>query len=118
MKLFYKIIYKFTGISFAMEIEIQENKKEIIILLSGRLDTLTSPQLNEVLSNKISDETMSITLDLKKMDYVSSAGLRLLLQLHKKMENNKGTFVIKNVQEEVKDIFNITGLGSILNIEN
>ncbi|MBQ8977724.1 MAG: STAS domain-containing protein [Succinivibrionaceae bacterium] len=103
-----------------MEIKIQRNDSETIISLSGRLDTLTSPQLNEVLTSKIADndDTSSLILDLKDMDYISSAGLRLLLQLHKNMESRNGTFTIRNVQAEVKDIFNITGLGSILNIES
>lgn len=101
-----------------MEIDISQTENSININLTGRLDTLTTPQLTEALSDLVTEKITTITLDLKNMDYVSSAGLRLLLQLHKKMEANKGAFIIKNVQNEVKDIFNITGLGTILKIEN
>ena len=91
-----------------------ENKK-MTAVIDGRLDTLTSPELE----SKLKDIPAGITelnLDLKDTEYVSSAGLRIILSLHKRMTKSSGTLYISYVNESVKEIFDITGFSDILDI--
>lgn len=91
------------------------NNAELIIALEGRLDTLTAPQLeSELESMPIGVETL--VLDLKELEYISSAGLRVLLKAHKSMADRGGMKVI-NVNETVEEIFSITGFDTVLTIE-
>lgn len=91
-----------------------ENKK-MTAAIDGRLNTSTSPELE----SKLKDIPAGITelnLDLKDTEYVSSAGLRIILSLHKRMTKSSGTLYISNVNESVKEIFDITGFSDILDI--
>ena len=83
--------------------------------LSGRLDTTTAPQLEEVVKAELSGKD-SLVFDLADLEYISSAGLRVLLSAQKVM-NNQGSMVVKNVSEEVNEIFEVTGFADILTIE-
>ena len=96
-----------------MNINLNKNEDKLIISLEGRLDTTTSPNLES--EYKKLDET-NIVLDLKKLNYISSAGLRVLLTMQKEM-NKKGTLEIINVCDDVRDIFEVTGFIDILNIK-
>ena len=87
----------------------------LIIALEGRLDTMTSPELEKELKESM-DGTESLVLDFGKLDYISSAGLRVLLSAHKQMKN-KGGLTVKNVNEVVQEIFDVTGFADILTIE-
>ena len=92
---------------------IQDNN--CTIALEGRLDTLTSPQLEEALK-EVPEEITELVLDLKDLEYVSSAGLRVFLNAQKSMIN-KGTMVLKNVSEEIMEVLDMTGFTQILTIE-
>ena len=83
--------------------------------LEGRLDTTTAPSLEEEVKNNI-EGIKELVFDLKDLVYVSSAGLRVLLSAQKTM-NKQGNMVIKNANEEVMEIFEVTGFIDILNIE-
>ncbi len=85
------------------------------IALEGRLDTMTAPSLEEEVKNSI-DGIKELIFDLKDLVYVSSAGLRVLLSAQKTM-NKQGSMTIKNANEEVMEIFEVTGFIDILNIE-
>ena len=85
------------------------------IALEGRLDTMTAPQLEEEVKNNI-DGIKELIFDLKNLAYVSSAGLRVLLSAQKIM-NKQGSMTIRNANEEVMEIFEVTGFIDILNIE-
>ena len=85
------------------------------IALEGRLDTMTAPSLEEEVKNSI-DGIKELIFDLKNLVYVSSAGLRVLLSAQKTM-NKQGSMTIKNANEEVMEIFEVTGFTDILNIE-
>ena len=85
------------------------------IALEGRLDTMTAPQLEEEVKNNI-EGIKELIFDLKNLAYVSSAGLRVLLSAQKTM-NKQGSMTIKNANEEVMEIFEVTGFIDILNIE-
>lgn len=91
------------------------NGSELTVALKGRLDTLTAPQLEEELKADMENAT-ELILDLADLEYVSSAGLRVLLSAQKTM-NTKGSMVLKNVSEEIREIFDVTGFSDILTIE-
>ncbi len=86
-----------------------------VYALEGRLDTNTSPELEEALKNDFEGLTQ-LTFDFEKLDYISSAGLRVLLSAQKAM-NGKGSMTIKNVNETIMEIFEVTGFSDILTIE-
>ena len=85
------------------------------IALEGRLDTMTAPQLEEEVKNNI-EGIKELIFDLKNLAYVSSAGLRVLLSAQKIM-NKQGSMTIRNANEEVMEIFEVTGFIDILKIE-
>ena len=98
-----------------MTIEIKRNSDQTVIELVGRLDTTTAPALDKTIRDDIAD-TKNLVLDIKKLEYISSAGLRVLLGAQKKMKNI-GTMKVINVCEEVMEVFEMTGFADILNIE-
>ena len=98
-----------------MTIEIKKNAAETIIEVAGRLDTITAPALDKTINEDIGD-TKNLVLDVKGMEYISSAGLRVLLGAQKKMQKI-GSMKVKNVCTEVMDIFEMTGFADILVIE-
>ena len=89
--------------------------KTLTIALEGRLDTTTAPQLETELKSDIADVTLLI-MDFEKLDYISSAGLRVLLSAQKVM-NKQGTMKIIHVSDAINEIFEVTGFSDILNIE-
>ena len=96
-----------------MTIEIKKTGKDAVIELGGRLDTTTAPVLDKTICEDIS-EISNLTLDLKGLEYISSAGLRVLLSAQKRMKKN-GSMKLKNVCDEVMDVFEMTGFADILN---
>ena len=98
-----------------MTIEIKKNQQETIIEIVGRLDTITAPALDKAISEDIAD-TKNLVLDVKGLEYISSAGLRVLLGAQKKMQKI-GSMKVKNVCAEVMDVFEMTGFADILVIE-
>ncbi len=99
-----------------MTINKTKDGDKLTIALEGRLDTTTAPQLEEEIKESVNGVT-DLTFDLKEIAYVSSAGLRVLLSAQKIM-NRQGNMVIKNANEEVMEIFEVTGFVDILNIES
>lgn len=95
--------------------EIIKTKKEntLQIALSGRLDTTTAPQLEEALEL---DGVTELNFDFAKLEYISSAGLRVLLAAQKLM-NKQGGMKVMNVNSDIMDVFEITGFSDILTIE-
>jgi anti-sigma B factor antagonist len=91
------------------------NGEALTIALEGRLDTTTAPTLDDELKSALSGVT-ALTFDLEKLEYISSAGLRVLLSAQKVM-NKQGNMIVKNVSEEINEIFEVTGFVDILNIE-
>ena len=85
------------------------------IALEGRLDTTTSPELEKELQASL-DGVNELTLDFTKLDYISSAGLRVLLYAHKVM-SRKGGMKVTHVNEIVNEVFEVTGFADILTIE-
>ena len=98
-----------------MKIEKSFDDKRLTVLISGKLDTATTPQATEEIENELGSAD-ELILDIKELKYISSAGLRLILSLHKQMAE-KGGMTVKNVNETNMDIFDLTGFTDILNIE-
>ncbi len=92
-----------------------QNGTNLEIALEGRLDTVTAPELEKELKDSL-DDADSLTLDFGKLDYISSAGLRVLLRAHKAMVK-KGGMKVLNVNEVINEIFDVTGFADILTIE-
>ena len=99
-----------------MEIVKNKNGSTLVVSLSGRLDTVSAPQLDKELKEAIGDIS-ELILDLSGLEYMSSAGLRILLSAQKAM-NNQGKMVVKNANNTIMDIFEVTGFIDILTIEN
>ena len=98
-----------------MTIEIKKTGNETVIEVVGRLDTTTAPALDKTIAEN-TENTTSLVLDMNGLEYISSAGLRVLLTAQKKM-NQIGTMKVINVCEEVMDVFEMTGFADILTIE-
>ena len=98
-----------------MTIEIIRNAEEVTIELVGRLDTTTAPSLDKTINEDIK-EVKDLILDLKGLEYISSAGLRVLLSAQKKMQKI-GSMKVVNVCEAVMEVFEMTGFADILVIE-
>ena len=96
-----------------MTISKETNGAALTVSLEGRLDTTTAPQLDAELDYSGVEE---LIFDLEKLEYISSAGLRVLLSAQKAM-NKQGSMKVINVNEAVSEIFEVTGFDSILTIE-
>lgn len=87
----------------------------LTVALEGRLDTTTAPKLEEELRSSI-DGITRLVFDVEKLEYISSAGLRVLLAMQKLM-NRQGAMLLRNVNEAVMEVFEVTGFSDILRIE-
>lgn len=95
-----------------MNIEKTVNGTTAVISLEGWLDTKTAPELEAAVS-ELPAEVKELTLDLAKTEYISSAGLRQIVAIHKKMDS----FIVKNVSPELMEIFKMTGINNRLNMQ-
>ena len=98
-----------------MKITKTMNGTALNIALEGRLDTTTAPELEQALKESL-DSATALTLDFSALDYISSAGLRVLLSAHKIMRD-RGGMKVTHVNEIVKEVFDVTGFADILTIE-
>ena len=99
-----------------MSLNIEKKFSDVnTIVLSGRLDTVTAPQLEAELEKILSDSD-ALVLDMANLEYISSAGLRVILKAQKTM-NTKGTMKLIHVGESIMEVFDITGFSDFLNIE-
>lgn len=98
-----------------MEITKNVDGKKLTLAVSGRLDTTTAPELEEVVKESV-EGIEELEIDFTNLEYISSAGLRVLLAAQKIM-SEQGSMVIKGVNETVKEVFEVTGFCDILTIE-
>ena len=98
-----------------MTITTKREGSSLTITQAGRLDTTTAPQLEAELKRS-ADGINLLVFDFSALDYISSAGLRILLNMQKQM-NKQGTMIIRHVNNVIADIFDITGFADILTIE-
>ena len=98
-----------------MTIQKEQNGKDLKLAVEGRLDTLTAPELEAELGREMPGAE-TLTLDFSKLDYISSAGLRVLLAAHKAMSRKSG-MKVTGVNEIVQEVFDVTGFSDVLTIE-
>lgn len=99
-----------------MKIDGQKKENQFILKLIGRLDSKSAPELEELLKEVLQGINY-LQMDFLNLEYISSAGLRILLATAKTIQKKEGRMVIINVNEDVMEVFNITGFSDILNIE-
>lgn len=98
-----------------LNINVKKDGTEYTFLLVGRLDTITSPDLEAKINEAVGDAA-KLTLDLGSLDYISSAGLRILLGAAQAMDG-KGEMVVCNLTQSVREVFDLTGFSNMFNIE-
>ncbi len=98
-----------------LKIDKTANAADLLFTLTGRLDTTTAPQLETEIKKSL-DGVKKLVFDIRNLEYISSAGLRVLLSAQKVM-NRQGSMIVRNVPEEVQEIFDVTGFSDILTIE-
>ena len=92
------------------------DNKDLTLSVEGRIDTLTSQDLENEINEEIG-KFDSLTIDFDKVEYISSAGLRVLIATQKKLKSTDTPMVIKNVNETINEIFRMSGFDKILKIE-
>ena len=97
-----------------LNIESKQNAAELSVALTGRLDTNTAPELEKTLNTSL-DGVEMLFIDMEQLDYISSAGLRVLLAAQKTM-NKQGEMKVMHVNETILEIFEVTGFSDILTI--
>lgn len=98
-----------------MNINIERENGKVLMKIEGRIDTTTAPELEKAINGE-GDELKDLVLDFNGVDYISSAGLRVLLTAQKKM-NAQGSMELRSVSEAVMDVFEMTGFADILVIK-
>lgn len=99
-----------------MTIKKKAEGEKITLELEGRLDTSTAPSLEQEIKDSVTGEIRELILDFRGLQYISSAGLRVLLAAQKKM-NRQGSMVVKNANDMVTEVFQVTGFIDILTVE-
>ena len=100
-----------------MKTEITQTDNMVTVNIAGRLDTVTSAEFERTLVPHFSAQGLELVLDCREMEYISSAGLRVVLTAHKNITAKGGRFIIRNINKEVHSVFDMTGFSRILTIE-
>ena len=104
-------------VNIIVEIKVNMKNDNLIISLIGRLDTMTSQKFEEKIKSISFDEIRNITINMKELEYVASAGLRVILMLNKKIIKNGGKLKIINANNVIKELFTMVGMDDYLEIE-
>ena len=99
-----------------MEVKFNKQDTTLTVVISGNIDTVTAPELDTKLQENLSG-IKDLILDFAAVDYISSAGLRVILMANQQMEDVDGNMSVKNVNEDVRDVFEMTGFDSLLNLK-
>ena len=99
-----------------MQINKNPSGAALALEIEGRIDTTTAPALEAELKRSVTSDVKSLVLDFAKVEYISSAGLRVLLAAQKVMKK-QGSMVVKNVNDSIMEVFDVTGFADILTIE-
>ena len=100
-----------------MNINVKSEGNKKWIELDGRLDTTAAPQLGDVIEKELQEPVKELVIDMEKCAYVASSGLRVILQAQKSINRVQGSMIVKNVNETVMEVFEMTGFSDILTIE-
>ena len=99
-----------------MEVKILDQNNEKIAVIAGRVDTVTSSDLENAVSH-IWNEAVTLVFDCSQMEYISSSGLRVVLKAHKQVTAAGGKFILRNLNSDVRSVIDLTGFSRILTIE-
>lgn len=99
-----------------MDVQIQQQDKATVVAVSGKIDAMTAPTLESSIAAQIKKGSMCIVLDFGGVDYISSAGLRVILASAKSLKSKAGTLLLANVGGTVREVFDISGFGSVFTI--
>ncbi len=99
-----------------MQIEQEKQEDKLIIKLSGTLTTSTAPGFQDFLDEHTKD-VKQLIIDMEQLEYITSAGLRVLLKINRKMKEDEGSMIVQHANEQIMEIFVITGFNEILNIQ-
>ena len=100
-----------------MKVEISHTDNQVMVSIEGRLDTVTSSEFEKTVSPYFTTPAIELVLDCAAMEYISSAGLRVVLMAHKSITAKGGKFIIRNLNNEVRSVFDMTGFSRILTIQ-
>ncbi|MDD2736858.1 MAG: STAS domain-containing protein [Desulfuromonadaceae bacterium] len=101
-----------------MEMQILKDAHATVVTITGRLDAVTAPEYEKRLNDLIAGEETGFVVDFEGLDYISSAGLRVLLATAKKLKVKGGQVRFANVRGTVKEVFDISGFGSIFQMDD
>lgn len=101
---------------YMMELNITRNGNECVVAISGRVDTVTVPELEKQLAQVLEEKGISLVFNCEKMEYISSSGLRVVLTSHKRVTANGGSFALEGLNDAVKSVFDLTGFSRILTV--
>ncbi|VBB47281.1 putative anti-sigma factor antagonist BtrV [uncultured Desulfatiglans sp.] len=99
-----------------MEIRIDKNDQDVVVSIIGRMDAVTAPDFDQEIEKKISEGEKRFVVDLSQLEYISSAGLRSMLSMAKKLKQNQGTLALCGLKGVVKEVFDVSGFSSIFSI--
>ncbi len=99
-----------------MEIDTRKENSVVVVSVKGRMDAVTTPEIENKLSQIIDGGEKKLLVDLKQLDYISSAGLRALLATAKRLKGEQGDIVFANLEGHVKEVFEISGFYSIFKV--
>ena len=100
-----------------MEVKILEQNEEKVVVIEGRVDTVTAPDLEMKVSPIWAISAIKLVFDCEKLEYLSSSGLRIILTAHKQVTAKGGTFILRHLTREVRSVIDLTGFSRILTIE-
>ena len=101
-----------------MEIQTKKEANSIVVTITGRLDAITAPEYEKKLNELIAGDEICFIVDFEQLDYISSAGLRALLATAKRLKVKSGQIRFANVKGTVKEVFDISGFGSIFQMDD
>lgn len=99
-----------------MEATFDKNANSLTVAVTGSIDTVTAPQLDSLLQENW-DGVTELIMDFAEVDYISSAGLRVILMANQQMEECDGSMTVRNINEDIREIFEMTGFDSLLDLE-
>jgi len=99
-----------------MELTTRSEKSTVIVSIKGRVDAVTAPELEKCLSEQIDSGENTVVVNMAELDYISSAGLRVVLLIAKKLKAKQGDMLLVGLQGPVKEVFEISGFSTIFNI--
>ena len=100
-----------------MEVKILDQNDEMVVVIEGRVDTVTAPDLEMKVSPIWTTPGIKLVFDCEKLEYISSSGLRIILTAHKQITARGGKFILRNLTREVRSVIDLTGFSRILVIE-